>query len=166
MTLLSSPLATAHTVHPAWFLGLRSLGNNLNKHRSACFFSHAADRKVCCVKKSLPAEVSLLMFHCLSLLLMPALCSRPRTPSILECRGLLLTIKLSLIIVPCVCSNWLAACHVHSLTRSIALLLSVRPLWSRSVIIHAAVSLGNFVEMTACDHRKPFRYLSLRSKPN
>ncbi len=43
-----------------------------------------------------------MMFYCLSLLLVSALCLRPRLLSILECRGLLLTVKLSLIIVPCV----------------------------------------------------------------
>lgn len=42
------------------------------------------------------------MLYCLSLLLMSALCSRPRTLCIPESRGLLLTVKLSLIIVPCV----------------------------------------------------------------
>lgn len=53
---------------------------------------------------------------------------------------------------PCAQIDWLPALSIH---RS----HSLRSLWSCSVIIHAAISLGNFVEMTDCDHRKWFRYL-------
>lgn len=80
--------------------------------------------------------------------------------------GLLLTVKLVLILVPCVLK--LIVCLLCPFTeQSISLLLSLELLSpSRSVIIHAAISLGNFVEITVCDHRKWFHYLSLRSKLN
>ena len=80
--------------------------------------------------------------------------------------GLLLTVKLLLIIFTlCAQIDWQLA-----LSHSIGLLFICKatpvlpppPL----VIAHAAVSLGNLVEMTVCDHRKWFRYLSLRSKRN